>query len=158
MKYKDTIKEAIHNSVFMKNKRNRMDINRQALLINFEGEDAEKSDVKLIYQYTAKTPEGKMITGYMEAFSKVEVHSYLLSEGFEVYSIRTNKWIQFLHGNRRTNYTKIKIKDLIFFLTQLSTYLKAGITLVEALKILARQFKDKSYKPFKQANFIRFFV
>ena len=42
---------------------------------------------------------------------------------------------------------KFKTKDLIFFLTQLSTYLKAGITLVEALKILSRQFeKNKKYK------------
>ena len=94
----------------------------------------------------AKNKEGQVVKGYFEAFSKVEVHSYLLSEGFDVYSIRTSKWIQFLHGNRSTNYTKIKTKDLIFFLTQLSTYIKAGIPLVEALKILSRQFKKKSYK------------
>ena len=141
------IKEAIHNSVFMKNKRNRMDINRQALLINFEGEDAEKSDVKLIYQYTAKTPEGKMITGYMEAFSKVEIHSFLLSEGYEVYNIKTNKWIQMLHQNVADSKAKMKTKDLIFFLTQLSTYIKAGIPLVDSLKILQRQYsKNKRYE------------
>ena len=40
----------------------------------------------------------------------------------------------------------IKIKDLIFFVTQLSTYLKSGITLIESLKILSRQYKKKSYK------------
>ena len=119
---------------------------QESLLINFDGEDAEKSDVKLLYEYVAKNKEGQVVKGYFEAFSKVEVHSYLLSEGFDVYSIRTSKWIQFLHGNRSTNYTKIKTKDLIFFLTQLSTYIKAGIPLVEALKILSRQFKKKSYK------------
>ena len=35
---------------------------------------------------------------------------------------------------------------MIFFLTQLSTYLKAGIPLVEALKILSRQYKQRKYK------------
>ena len=140
------IKNKISNNDFVKHSRNQKMMQKEALLINFEGEDAEKSDVKLLYEYVAKNKDGQVVKGYFEAFSKVEVHSYLLSEGFEVYSIRTNKWIQFLHGNRTTNHTKIKTKDLIFFLTQLSTYLKAGITLVESLKILAKQFKQKSYK------------
>ena len=140
------IKNKIVNSDFAKHSRNQKMMQKEALLINFEGEDAEKSDVKLLYEYVAKNKEGQVVKGYFEAFSKVEVHSYLLSEGFEVYSIRTNKWIQLLHQNRATNHTKIKTKDLIFFLTQLSTYLKAGITLVESLKILAKQFKQKSYK------------
>src|SRR5690554_4094928 len=119
---------------------------RQALLIEFESEDAERSDVKLLYEYVAKNSEGKVVKGYFEAFSKVEVHSFLLSEGFEVYSIRTNKWITLLHGRSSVNKTKIKTKDLLFFLTQLSTYIKSGIPLVESLKILTRQFANKSYQ------------
>ena len=140
------IKNKFNNNDFVKHNRNKKMMEQETLLINFDGEDAEKSDVKLLYEYVAKNKEGQVVKGYFEAFSKVEVHSYLLSEGFDVYSIRTSKWIQFLHGNRSTNYTKIKTKDLIFFLTQLSTYIKAGIPLVEALKILSRQFKKKSYK------------
>ena len=119
---------------------------KEALLINFDGADAEKSDTKVLYEYVAKNPEGKIVKDYFEAFSKVEVHSFLLSEGYEVYSIRTNKWIQMFHKNSNVNNTKFKTKDLIFFLTQLSTYIKAGIPLVEALKILERQYKNKKYK------------
>lgn len=141
------IKNSYENSVFVKNARNRRDMNRQALLINFEGEDAEKSDVKLVYEYTAKNKDGKVVKDYFEAFSKVEVHSYLLSEGYEVYNIRTSKWIQFAHGKASVSKTKIKNKDLIFFLNQLSTYIKAGIPLVEALRILARQYnRNKAYQ------------
>lgn len=122
------------------------DTNRQALLIDFAGKDAEKSDEKVMYKYIVKNPAGKIVQGYFPARSKVEVHSFLLSEGNEVYSIETNKFIQFMHGRGSTkNKNKIKIKDLIFFTTQLSTYLKAGITLVESLKILSRQFKNKTY-------------
>lgn len=143
----EKIKKAFQNSVFVKDYKNKQDINRQALLIDFEGEEAEKSDVKLVYQYTAKNKEGKMVTDYLEAFSKVEVHSYLLSEGYEVYSIKTNKWIQFSHKGDANSRVKIKNKDLIFFLTQLSTYIKAGIPLVDSLKILTRQYsKNKSYQ------------
>jgi len=131
---------------FVKHAKNRQDMDRQALLINFEGEDAIKSDKKVVYEYVGKNSEGKIIKGYFEAFSKVEVHSFLLSEGFEVYSIRTDKMIQLLHSAHGTSRIKIKIKDLIFFLTQLSTYIKAGIPLVEALKILSRQYKNKNYE------------
>lgn len=141
------IKYAFKNSVFAKDYRNKKDMSRQVLLINFEGEDAEKSDIKVVYQYTAKDPNGKIVTDYFEAYSKVEVHSFLLSEGYEVYNIKTNKWIQFAHKSASVSRAKIKNKDLIFFLTQLSTYIKAGIPLVEALKILARQYsKNKTYQ------------
>ena len=141
------VKKAFHDSVFAKDSRNKRDMSRQALLLDFEGEDAEKSDVKLVYQYTAKNAEGKIITDYFEAFSKVEVHSFLLSEGYEVYNIKTNRWIQLMHSGASTSKAKVKTKDLIFFLNQLSTYIKAGIPLVESLKILARQYsKQKKYQ------------
>lgn len=134
------------NNSFSKNRRNKKDMERQALLIDFEGEDAKKSDKKVLYEYVAKDKNGKIIKDYFNAYSKVEVHSYLLSEGYEVYSIRTNKLIQLLHSNSNTNKTKFKNKDLIFFLTQLSTYIKAGIPLVEALRIISRQYKKKAYQ------------
>ena len=139
------IKKVFTNNSFTRNAQNKKDINRQALLIDFNGEDAIKSEEKVMYKYIAKDPDGKIIKGYFPAYSKVEVHSFLLSEGNEVYSIETNKWIQMMYGGGSVNKTKVKTKDLIFFCTQLSTYIKAGITLVESLKILSHQFKNKSY-------------
>ena len=133
------------NSTFVRNKRNKQDIEREALMISFEGDDAERSETKMLFEYVARNAEGKVIKGYFDAYSKVEVHSFLLSEGYEVYSIKTNQWIRLLHGSGAGS-AKIKIKDLIFFLTQLSTYIKAGIPLVESLKILSRQFKNKAYQ------------
>ena len=140
------IKKKYNNSSFVKARRNRRDINRNVLLIDFDGEDAEKSPTKLLYEYEAKDPDGKIVKGYFEAYSKVEVHSFLLSEGYEVYSIKTDKWIRLLHQSSATSHTRVRTKDLIFFLTQLSTYIKAGIPLVESLKILSRQFKSKAYQ------------
>ena len=143
------------NNPLSKSAKNKRDINRQALLLDFDGEDAKRSDIKLIYEYEAKSPEGKFVKGHFEAFSKLEVHSFLLSEGYEVYKIHTNRWVTLKYASSASNKRKFKNKDLIFFLTQLSTYLKAGITLSEALKILARQFaKTKAYENiFKSINY-----
>lgn len=144
--FSERLSKLFKSNTFAKNKQNKKELKRNALMINFEGADAIKSEKKLLYQYIARDPNGQIVKDYFNAYSKVEVHSYLLSEGYEVYSIKTNALIQLLHSRQNTNKTKIKNKDLIFFLTQLSTYLKAGIPLVEALKIIGRQYKNKKYK------------
>lgn len=139
-------KRIVKNSPLLHKMKSKRNIKRQEMLIDYEGKDAEKSDVKILYEYEASTPDGKVVKGYMDAYSKVEVHSFLLSEGFQVYSIKTSKWIRAMHGNVGSSHVKMKMKDLIFFLTQLSTYLKAGITLIDALHILARQYeKNRAY-------------
>lgn len=141
-----SISKRFKNSLLYRNAQNNKDRNRQVLLINFDGDDAIKSEQKQVYQYVGKNADGKVVTDYFPAYSRVEVHSFLLSEGFEVYSIKTSKLINILHKSSASINTKFKNKDLIFFLTQLSTYIKAGIPLVESLKILSRQFKKKAYQ------------
>jgi type IV pilus assembly protein PilC len=138
--------DSYNNSTFVKNMRNKRDLEREALLISFQAEEDDRSNVKQMYEYTAKNPDGKLVKGYFDAYSRVEVHSFLLSEGFEVYSIKTSDLIRLIHGSSGAFKTKIKTRDLIFFLTQLSTYIKAGIPLVDSLKILANQFKSKGYQ------------
>lgn len=69
-----------------------------------------------MWEYIAKTSDGRAVKGHFEAYSKVEVHSFLLSEGMTVYSIRTSPWIRLLHSNLSgKNGAKMKNKDLIFF-------------------------------------------
>lgn len=146
-KLKEYIIDKYSNSSLVKNRKNTEDIKREALLISFEGEDAEKSNNKKLYQYVAKNPEGKIVKGDFEAFSKTEVHSFLLSDGYEVYSINVaSNLYKFLNSATSVNKQKIATKDLIFFTTQLSTYLKAGIQLVDSLRILDKQFNNKAYK------------
>ena len=140
------IKKNITDSQLAKQAKKERDLNRQAMLIDINGDDAKKEEKKVMWEYTGKTAEGKTVKGYFAAYSKLEVHSFLLSEGMTVYSIRTNKWIQSMYSSVNGNGCKLKTKDLIFFLTQLSTYIKAGIPLVDALNILTKQFKNKNYK------------
>ena len=121
-------------------------VNLPELTINFDGPDAVKSKEKQTYKYLIENPEGKIITGFFNAYSKVEVYSFLKNEGNKVYKIETNKFINFTHGKHFKSKGKFKTKDLIFFLAQLSTYLKAGISLSDACKILEKQFKSPKYK------------
>ena len=117
---------------------------RKTLLIDFEGADAVRSEEKVMYKYVAKNNEtGKVETGYFAAFSKLDVHSFLLAEGYEVYEItpQSNFKKPFSFGP-----SKFNPNDLDFFLTQLSTFLKAGITLVDSVKILSKQSNKKSHK------------
>ena len=140
------VKDGLTNNALVKNKKNQDLIKREALLINFDGDDTKKSDKKVVFEYVGKNAEGKLVKAYFDAYSKVEVHSFLLSEGFEVYSIKTNALIRAFHAPTNDKSIKIKNKDLIFFLAQLSTYIKAGIPLVESLRILSRQFKNANYE------------
>ena len=141
------IKKRFDNIGLVKQARNRRAFDTSTMLVDFSSEEDEENRGKRItWEYIAIDERGKKRKGYFEAYSRLDVQSFLLGEGLVVYSIRTSKLIQTLHGSLGGNKTKVKNKDLIFLLTQLSTYLKAGITLVDSLNILIRQVKSRAYK------------
>ena len=135
-----------NNLAIVKYYRNKRERELEVLLLDKFGKDAERSEKKQTYQYLARNSSGKLIKGYFSAFSKLDTHSYLLDEGFEVYEIKTNWWINFVHGESKYFQKNMRNKDLIFWLTQLSTYIKSGIPLTDAVKILAQQDKKRRYK------------
>lgn len=61
-----------------------------------------------------------------------------------VYEIVTNWAINFFHTESSSIKKKMKNKDLVFWLAQLSTYIKAGIPLTDAVKVLAEQDKERN--------------
>ena len=115
--------------------------------IDPDGPDAVKTEKKQTYRYLARNKEGALIKDYFSAHSKYDVYSYLVDQGMTVYNIETNSMINFFRKESPVGAVKMKTKDLIFWLTQLSTYIKAGIPLADAVKILAQQDKRKKYKP-----------
>lgn len=143
------VKKRIDNIALVKQARNRKAFDTKTMLVDFAAEaDAEEQNKgkRITWEYIAINEKGKKVKGYFDAFSKVDVQSFLLGEGLTPYSIRTSKLIQILYGSMGGNKTKIKNKDLIFLLTQLSTYIKSGIPLVDSLNILIRQVQKKAYK------------
>lgn len=131
-----------NNLSFVKDRRNKREMKRQTLLIDFENEEAVRSEKKMLYNYVAENSEGKLEKGKIKSYSKLDVHSYLLSEGYNVYEINVSTGINF---NPHGSY-KMKGNDLVFFLAQLSTYIKAGISLVDSIKILSKQSRKIQIK------------
>ena len=141
------IKKKFENAALVKQAKNKKLFDTKTMLVDFSTDDPQENEGKrIVWEYIAINQKGKKVKGYFEAFSRLDVQSFLLGEGLAVYSIRTSKLIQTLHGSMAGNRVKVKNKDLIFILSQLSTYLKSGIPLVEALNILIRQVQKKSCK------------
>lgn len=118
----------------------------RAMLYESLQRDTSRSDVPLTFRYTAITPEGKKETNTFIAFSKMEVYTYLDNEKYKVLKISTSNLIEFLYGPSTFNTTKFKNKDLIFWLTQLSTYIKSGIPLTDSMRILGKQMSKDANK------------
>lgn len=131
---------------FVKEAREKREASLMVLTINPNGDDAQRNEVKQTYRYLARNKEGKLIKGYFAALSRLDVYSYLIDEGMTVYEIETSWSINFFHAEASNLKRKMKTKDLIFWLAQLSTYIKAGIPLTDAVKVLAKQDKRKRYK------------
>ena len=108
--------------------------------------DKTRSEKPVAFKYTALDSKNKKITNIFIAFSKMEVLTYLTNENLRVLSITTSKLIDILYGPESQFQTKMSTKDLIFWLTQLSTYIKSGITLTEAMRILSKQMANNRSK------------
>ncbi len=105
--------------------------------------DAIKNTKNIRYIYKVRDKNGKISSSKLDALSKVDVHSFLISQGYDVLSIEEDQVFNKL-GLAQLMIKPMNDKDLSFFLTQLSTYIKAGIPLVESISILSRQATKKS--------------
>lgn len=103
--------------------------------------EASRFEKPLVFNYIARNPKGELEKSSIEALSRVDVHSFLLAEGYEVYEITPAK-----ASIVNPPPFKLKKNRLIFYLTQLSAYLKSGIALADAVKILDDQAKNVKEK------------
>ena len=124
---------------------------KKIMELNFDDETTKRSNILQTYIFEARNPDGKFERSTFNAFSIVDVHTFLLNEGYEVYNIKTSKYINFVYGQGTIGKKKYKAKDLSFLLTQLSTYLRSGIPLIDSLRILIRQESKISKKKVIQA-------
>ena len=97
--------------------------------------------VDISYTYTIINDNGKKEKGGFDAEKEDDVRNFLTSLGYQVLEVK-----------ERSKYdidiskSKFKAGDLSFALTQLSTYLKSGIALSDAVKILGKQTKKPGLK------------
>lgn len=100
--------------------------------------------VKTRYKYVAYDKNGKQVKGYFDAFRRMDVESFLTAQGYKILDIKAKKISK--AGDFFTFSNEMKYKDLVFFLIQLSTYIKSGIPLTESLVMIENQTKDKKKK------------
>lgn len=94
------------------------------------------------YRYTIINTMGKKEQGVFDAESENDVRNFLLSQDYQVLQVaERSKYDIDVGGNGR-----IKAADLAFSLTQLSTYIRAGIPLADSVRILAKQTKRPNLK------------
>lgn len=105
------------------------------IFANNEPLKADTLTKKTKFKYQIENNKGKKETGYLDAYNQSEVISYLQNEGYNILKVEPENSVLSLQiGGRKLNYS-----DLAFMLTQLSTYLKAGIPLIESIRILEKQ-------------------
>ncbi|MBQ6285368.1 MAG: type II secretion system F family protein [Bacilli bacterium] len=118
----------------------------RVMSIDPNSDDVIKTDEKRTYKYIARNKDGVLEEGYFAAQSKLDVYSYLIDKGMTVYEITTSWAINFFHTESSSIKRRMKNKDLIFWLAQISTYVRSGIPLTDAVKVLAKQDKRRKYK------------
>ena len=93
------------------------------------------------YRYTIINGVGKKETGTFDAESADEVRAFLTSLDYQILEVKERSKMDIDIGT-----SKFNASDLSFSLTQLSTYLKAGIPLADSVRILAKQSKKPGIK------------
>lgn len=131
--------------------RQKIAFEKQALINEMQEEIKKRKVNKEYYTYYGTDSENKKVSGTMSATNKITLHNFLASEGIDVYSIKKNKFLNALKKIGLEEEKELSTKDLIFWLTQVSTYLKAGITLNDTIKIMGKQaskdhMKSKLYR------------
>lgn len=118
-----------------------------AILASEEG--TRRQEKPVTYRYKVRDSKGRIEQDTFLGASMADCNNFLVNEGYEVISIKYGKQIEFLFGQSSIlGAKKFSTKDLIFWLTQLSTYIKSGIPLTDSMRILSKQMgnKDKNKK------------
>ena len=142
----DWMRNVYESIPYVKKKKEEYEATLKPLVIDENGADGIKSAEKVLYHYVARDKDGRLIKAYFPAYSKLDVYSYLTDEKMTVYEIEANKNTGVLNNNVSLFKVKMATKDLIFWLTQLSTYIKTGIPLTDGVRVLAEQDKRRKYK------------
>ena len=82
----------------------------------------------MMHGYMPFDKNGKQIKGYFDAFRKSDVESFLTVQGYKIAEIKPTKITKI--GKFLTFSNEMRYKELTFFLTQLSTYIKSGCLII----------------------------
>src|SRR6187455_2217996 len=89
------------------------------------------------YTYTARAINGELKSATIEAPSRDEVMKQLRQQRLNVIKIDEGGAV------KKKRMGAIKMRDIVIFTRQFSTMINAGLPLVQALDILAKQTENK---------------
>lgn len=97
---------------------------------------------KISFRYKATNKNGKKINGTFEAYNIEQAKKYLINSGLTIEHIAPRSKYDFdiVIGS------PLSLSDISFGLTQLATYIRAGITLVDSVRIIAKQTEKPTKK------------
>ncbi|MCD4705939.1 type II secretion system F family protein [bacterium] len=99
-----------------------------------------------IFNYRAKNKEGRDISGKIEAIN-INVASKILSEReLTIINIKRKRRIKIIDQYFSRFFNKIPMKDLLFFLRELSVLISANIPLIQSLHIIEKQIENRILK------------
>ncbi len=127
------------------NERQKIALEKQELLAEMQKEINDRKISKEYYTYYG-TLNGKKVKGTLSATNKITLNNFLASEGIDVYSIKKATFANFLKKIGLDKEKEISTKDLIFWLTEVATYLKAGLTLNDTIRLMSTQAKKDTNK------------
>jgi type IV pilus assembly protein PilC len=96
------------------------------------------------FTYTARTPQGELKTATIDAATRDDVVAQLRRQRMNVVKIDENP-------GQKKKFGSIKGRDIVIFTRQFSTMINAGLPLVQALDILAKQSENPSLKEVTKA-------
>ena len=105
-------------------------------------EDDKRTNKLKGYSYVVINSMNKKEKGFFDAETEDEVRHFLEGQDYKVLEVKPKSAMDIdISGP-----PKLKPEDLSFTLTQLSTYIKSGIPLVDSVRILAKQAKKPAHK------------
>jgi len=117
----------------------------QSIKTDFSDKRDNAKTVKMKrFKYKIKDTSGNIVESYFDAEKQLDVEAFLTNKGNQIISISEDKLSTSLGLAMLSSSKKMNAKELNFFLTQLSTYIKSGIPLVDAMEILSRQAKKRN--------------
>ena len=99
-----------------------------------------------VFQYVARTHQGKMVTGRTEGADQSAVAKILREQSLLPTSIELTSSQPSGKKKEKSKGGSIKIEDIVVMSRQFSTMIRAGLPLMEVLNILAEQSEKRVLK------------
>lgn len=96
-----------------------------------------------VFKWEGKSSKGNVVKGELTAESKEEVQSYLRKQ--RIVPSKISEKSKPLFGGLGAGASSIKDKDIVIFTRQFATMIGAGLPLIQALDILAKQTENKAF-------------